>query len=101
AVCASGQGLGLAVAEVIHHDEITASAVIAPELDITAGNPDEEDLFVAIEDDPQEREGLVALGRQHEAAEQERAVDVEVLDLRAVVPVHVADNAAEPPPVHL
>ena len=96
AVPASGQRLGLAVDEVIHHDEVPASPVTPSQVDITAADPNEEDFFAGVEGDPEEREGLVAPEGRHEAAEQERAVDVEVLDLRRVVPVDVGEDAPQP-----
>jgi hypothetical protein len=50
----SGQRLGLAVDEIIHHDEVAASVFTASKLDVTAGDPHEEDPFARVEGDPQE-----------------------------------------------
>src|SRR5262249_15427616 len=73
----SGQGLGLGVNEVIHHDEVLASSVTSPQLDITARDPHEEDVFASVESDPEQRKSPVALGGGHQTADKERAVDAQ------------------------
>src|SRR5215471_7043596 len=83
-----GQGLGLAVDEVIHHDNVLITTIIRPWGDIAARDSHPGDAGV-LKYDTEEGKASIARRGRDEAAEQQVAVGVEVLHERAVLTVTV------------
>src|SRR5262245_23277120 len=97
-------GLRLAIEEVVHHHDVDLPAIVRP-----GRNVARDDLHASdrrfLEHDAEEGETAVAGGRRHEAAEQQLALGVEVVDpragptlsvlLAAVRAVHVGEDRAE------
>ena len=93
---ASGQGLGLTVDEVIHHDEVTCLPVTPPSSTSPLVIRTRKTSSPSSKATPRNERVSLTLGRRHEGAVQEAAVDVEILDLRAVIVLHVSEDGAEP-----
>src|SRR5439155_419510 len=79
---ASLNGLRLAIEEVIHHDDVMLPLIVWPRGHIAARDPHAGDARV-VEDDAKEGQACIARRGRDEAAEEQIAVDAEVLDQRA------------------
>ena len=89
-----GQGLRLAIKEVIHHYDILSSAIVHARGDIAARDPHSGDARLVKYDS---EEGKAAIARQgwDDAAEEQIAVGVKVLDPGTGIPVSVFVNIRE------
>src|SRR6266496_4722973 len=87
-----GQGLGFAVDEVIHHDDIPVGYF----QDAIARRNSDEKNGSCVKPDSQERKAS-AIGRagQYVLAKQQVTVDIEVFDLCAILSIHVGEYGAE------
>ena len=90
--------MGLAVEEVIHHDDVLFSLIIRPRGDVAAYDPHLGDACV-VKHDAEEGKAPIARRGRDEAAEQEFAVGVVVLDQRAGLAVSVLPP--RPAPIRL
>ena len=93
-----GQGLWLAVDEVIHHDDVLFPIIIRPRGDVAARDPHPGDARV-VKHDAEEGQAPIARRGRDEAAEQQLAVGVEVLHQRAGPTVSAL--LARPAPIRL
>src|SRR3954447_20039681 len=78
--------LWLAVDEVVHHDDVMVPIIIRSRRDIAGLDPDPRDARV-VKYDAEERQVSIAGRSRDETAEQQVAVNAEVLDQRAGVTV--------------
>src|SRR5262245_15243646 len=90
-----GQGLRLAVDEVIHHDNVLITTIIRPRGDIAARDSHPGDACVRKYDTEEGKASIARRGRD-EAAEQQLAVGVNVLHQRAVLTVTALLAGAAP-----
>src|ERR1700752_2638920 len=74
------QGLRLAVKEVIHHDDISSPPIIQSRGDVSARDPHSGDGRVAVKHDAEEGKAAIAWQGRDNAAEEQIAVGIEVLD---------------------
>ena len=72
------KGLWLTVQKVIHHDDVVLLVIVRPRGDVASGDPDPGDARV-VKHDTEEGQAPIAGRSRDETAENQLAVDVEVL----------------------